>query len=235
MSRTDRRGDLLVDHNKQSEREKVTADAARTGQAGRPRVFQDDDFFRATTRVLAGGGYGHLTLEAVARELGCTGAAVSRRFGSKRGLVRSYLEWSLAAMAARFQAVRVAYASPIEALRARGTIPASERMEEIGDPADSDRHANMATFWAEMRRDREFRQIFNRHMLTAEREAGDLLRAALECGELIECDPDRLGRTLTAAWSWTTTTWSGDSAEESLVDRLGQVFDTIVGPYRTGS
>jgi AcrR family transcriptional regulator len=211
----------------------VASNNPRTGQGGRPRTFQDEDFFRATTRVLVTAGYGGLTLDAVARVLGCTATAVSRRFGSKRGLIRAYLEWALMSMTERFRSVRESHASPIEALRARGIIPADQRSEEIGDPTDPDHQANMATFWAQMRSDPEFRPIFTRHMRTAEAEAGDLLRAARAAGELVDCDPVEVGRTLTAAWSWTTMFWSGDGPEGALVDRLGRVFDTIVGPYRT--
>jgi AcrR family transcriptional regulator len=204
----------------------------RSGQGGRPRTFQDNDFFRATTRVLSYQGYSGLTLEAVAGELGCTGAAVSRRFGSKRGLVRAYLDWTLAAMEGRFRAVRESHESPIEALRDRSLIPVEQRTEELGDPTDPGHQANMGTFWAQVRSDPEFRPLLAQQVRSAEAEAGKLLQAALEAGELVDCDPMELGRTLTAAWIGTTNSWPGDGPDGTLVDRLGQVFDTIVGPYR---
>jgi AcrR family transcriptional regulator len=204
----------------------------RMGQGGRPRTFQDDDFFRAATQVLSVQGYGGLTLDAVARELGCTGAAVSRRFGSKRGLVRAYLDWTLASMEGRFRSVRESHESPIEALRDRAIIPADQRTEELGDPSDPDHQANMGTFWAQVRTDPEFRPLLAHQVRSAEAEAGKLLLAAQEAGELVDCDPMELGRTLTAAWIGTTQSWPGDGPNGTLVDRLGQVFDTIVGPYR---
>jgi AcrR family transcriptional regulator len=210
----------------------MTTKNPRAGQGGRPRTFQDDDFFRAATRILSAQGYGGLTLEAVARELGCTGAAVSRRFGSKRGLVRAYLDWTLASMEGRFRSVRESHTSPIEALRDRGLIPADQRTEEIGDPSDPDHLANMATFWAEIRSDSEFRSHFLHQVRSAENESSNLLVAARLAGELDHCDPVELGKTLTAAWIGTTQTWPGDGPEGTLPERLGQVFDTIVGPYR---
>lgn len=209
----------------------MSAGNPRAGQGGRPRLFQDDDFFRATTRVLLAGGYGALTLDAVARELGCTAAAVSRRFGGKRRLVRAYLEWSIATMTDRFVVARAGTPSPLAALRARVSIPADQRSEELGDPSDPDHQANMTTFWAQAYSDREFRDLCVRSMRGAEAEAADLLRAAIAAGELRPCDPDELGRTLTAAWSWTTMFWPGDGPDGSLVERLGHIFDTIVGPH----
>jgi AcrR family transcriptional regulator len=209
----------------------VATNSPRAGQGGRPRTFQDDDFFRATTFVIVDQGYGGLTLEAVARELGCTGTAVSRRFGSKRGLIGAFLEWSLATMEGRFHAERDSHSSPIEALRARSIIPADQRTEELGDPTNPDHHANMAAFWAQMRSDQEFRPLIMRQVRSAETEASNLLLAAREASELHECDPIELGRTLTAAWIGTTQSWPGDGPDGTLVARLGTVFDTIVGPY----
>lgn len=111
-------------------------------------------------------------------------------------------------------------------------IPADQRAEEIGSPSDPDHPANMATFWARVRQDHEFRPIFDRRMRIAQRETSDLLRAALTEGELVACDPDEIGRTLTADRVGTAMLWPGDNAAESLVARVGKVFDTIVGPYR---
>jgi AcrR family transcriptional regulator len=204
----------------------------RTGQGGRPRTFQDDDFFRATTRVILKQGYSGLTLGAVAEELGCTGAAVSRRFGSKRGLVAGYLDWTLLQVEQRYRQVREAYRSPLVALRARGTIPAGQRIEEIGDPSDPAQQANTGAFFASLRCDPAFRQILDRHREASEREAAEFLQAALDAGELIPCDPVVVGNALIAAWIGTTMYWPGDSVAETLVDRLGTIFDTIIGPYR---
>jgi AcrR family transcriptional regulator len=224
----------LGDHNKQTD---VCCDIPTNkpfaGQGGRPRTFQDEDIFRATTRVLGDRGYAGCSMEAVANELGCSAQAIGRRFGSKRGLVRAYLDWALALIAERYRTYGRDYASPLEALRARCLIPAEERPEEISDPIDLTRRANMATFWAAVRSDPELREAAMRSTRDSEEEAARLLAQARAAGELVECDPVELGRTLTAAWVGTTTLWAGDGPEGTLVERLGAVFDTIIGPYRT--
>jgi AcrR family transcriptional regulator len=207
----------------------------RAGQGGRPRIFQDEDFFRAVTSILERFGETGLTVEAVARELECSGTAVVRRFGSKRGLIAAYLEWALDNMTARFRAVRAEHTSPLAALRARGVIPARLRTEEVGDPGDPDHQANMATFWTASRADPALRTIHDHHLQLADREVAELLRVAFAAGELQACDPDALARALTAAWSGATTFWPGDSGEESLEERLGSLFDIIIDPYRVSA
>jgi AcrR family transcriptional regulator len=209
----------------------MTTNSSRSGQGGRPRTFQDADIFEATTEVLARHGYGQLTLEGVAAELGCTGPAISRRFGSKRGLIRAYLDWSLNKVQARFEVARDDYLSAIDAFRARLSIPSDERIEELGDPSDPDRAANIRTFWSAMRSDPEFRERSNQSVRDSERVTTEMLDRAVTSGELIPCDTRELGRVLVAAWTGTTTLWSGDGPHGTLPQRLVKVFDIIIAPY----
>src|SRR3954452_16219965 len=95
----------------------------RAGQGGRPRVFQNEDVFRAVTRVLTQSGYGQLTFDSIAMELGCTGPALSRRFGAKQALVAAYLDWMLNGIHERFEAAKHTDGSPLAALLARVSIP----------------------------------------------------------------------------------------------------------------
>src|SRR5687767_11625228 len=110
--------------NKQSPRE-----------TGRPRTFTDDDIFAATARAVTHLGYARLTLQAVAAEVGCSGPALIRRFGSKQALIAAYLEQSNAVSLERFRAVRAAHPAPLEARRARFRIPTEERLDEVAPPA----------------------------------------------------------------------------------------------------
>ncbi|HEY7034076.1 MAG TPA: TetR/AcrR family transcriptional regulator [Thermomicrobiales bacterium] len=205
----------------------------RSRVGGRPRVFRDEDFFRATTRVLGRAGYEGLTLDAIAREFGGSTMAISRRFGSRRGLIRAYLEWSLGAVRERFARAREQPGSPLEALRARVRIPAQERIEEIGDPLDAERSANLRTFWSAVRSDPEFRSLANQSVRDSERAVAELLELAAAAGEIADCDAREIGRVLIAAWTGTTALWAGDGPEGTLPERLETVFDAIIAPYRT--
>jgi hypothetical protein len=91
---------MLGGHNKPAE---VRCEDQRTlpaNQGGRPRTFKDEDIFRVTTRVLADLGYARFSMEAVANEPARMAQAIGRRFCSKLGLVRAYLDWALALIAA---------------------------------------------------------------------------------------------------------------------------------------
>ncbi len=188
--------------------------------------------FKATTKVMNARGYGGCSMDAVAKELGCSGQALGRRFGSRRGLVRSYLEWILALTAERFQESRRAFDSPLTALRARCLIPAEERPEELLDPVDPAKRANMGTFWAAVRSDPELRVIAAQSAQDSTQEVVELLEMAILKGELIPCDHRELGRTLIAAWVGTNTLWECDGPDGTLVEQLGHVFDVVIGPYR---
>jgi AcrR family transcriptional regulator len=197
---------------------KTTQSAIREG--GRPRSFENGDVFRATARALAHLGYSGLTLEAVAQEVGCSAPALSKRFGSKRALLRAYLEWTIEMAGERFRAVRQQHASPLAALRARYLIPVEERPEEF----------SAVTGASEMRNDPDFRPILLARRQSWNAEVAALLTAAREAGELVACDTDELARTMGAALTGAIVLWSPDDGP--LMDRYAAIFDTIIGPYR---
>jgi AcrR family transcriptional regulator len=158
--------------------------------------------------------------------------AILRRFGSRQGLVKAYLAWSLEADGSRFATALERPGSPLEALRARVRIPAQERIEEIGDPQDAERSANIRTFWSAVRADPELRDLVQARVRADERAVAELLERAETAGEIAGCDPQEIGRILIAAWTGTTVLWPGDGPDGTLVERLEAVFDAIIAPYR---
>ncbi|MGH2618081.1 MAG: TetR/AcrR family transcriptional regulator, partial [Thermomicrobiales bacterium] len=169
-------------------------------EGGRPRSFENGDVFRATASVLTRLGYGGLTLEAVAQEIGCSAPAISKRFGSKQALVHSYLEWTLIAARERFRTARQSHASPLTALWARYLAPFEERPEELSAFAG----------WIDMRNDAMFGSLLQKRRRLWEREAASMLAAAQKAGELNACDTDELARAVTAALAGATVLWSPD-------------------------
>ena len=81
-------------------------------EVGRPRSFEDDAIFAATARVIARVGHDGLTLAAIAEEVGCSAPALVQRFGSKRALVRAYIEWSIDNIQQRWDKVSAPELSP---------------------------------------------------------------------------------------------------------------------------
>ena len=197
-------------------------------EVGRPRVYANDDVFAATARVVTRLGYARFTVNAVAAELGCTAPALIRRFGSKRGLVLAYIEWSNAASRERFRRARETYASPLAALRARFRIPTDRRPDEVADPAG---YANLVGFHLAAWADPGLREAEKARRELFEAEIASLLEAAHAGGELVACDARRLGRTLLAALTGVALQWAAD-ADRAIEARLVETIDEIVAPYR---
>ncbi len=202
--------------------------AAPTREVGRPRIFSDDAIFHATQHRLVREGYGRLTLDAVAAEIGCTRQALVRRFGSKHGLVLAYLDWSLVWVLEGYRTIRAAHTSPLAALRARFVWPAEKRPREIGDPSSQ---ANILSFFIGAREDPEVGARLaeiNRVYLD---EISALLQQAIDTGELRPTDPKTLAHLLFATTTGETVLWASQP-DGDIVERLGAVFDALLAPYR---
>lgn len=198
-------------------------------QMGRPRRFDDEAVFLATARAVRSHGYARLTVEAVAGELGYTGPALMGRFGSKSGLLRAYLLWANEASLRRFRRAREENPSPLEALRARFRIPTEERLDEV---SDSLTYINLVVFHVAAWADPQLRDMEEERRKLFESEIASLLDVAQQTGEIAGCDVHRLGKTLLAALTGTALQWASDQ-DRVIQDRLVEVIDELVEPYRT--
>jgi AcrR family transcriptional regulator len=203
--------------------------SAPAREVGRPRVFSDEAIFQATQLTLAREGYGRLTLDAIAREIGCTRQALVRRFGSKHALVLAYLNWSLGHVANGYRSVRSSYDSPLAALRARFVWPAEQRPREIGDPNSQ---ANILSFFIGARQDPQFSERLAEINTVYLDEISGLLQSAIDAGELRPTDPQQLAHVLFASTTGEVVLWAAHP-EGEIVDRLGDLFDAVVAPYKT--
>jgi AcrR family transcriptional regulator len=165
---------------------------------------------------------------AVAQMVGCTGPALIHRFGSKHGLLRSYLEWSTDQSRRRFRQIREQYASPFEALRMRFVLPTEDRPDEAVDDSG---HTAYMIFFVEGRADSSFRPLIDRHAEEYEREIAQLLDEAQAAGEIRKAESAELAHALLVVVAGVNLMWS-PAWERSLTDEIGRVFDTVLLPYR---
>ena len=199
----------------------------RSRDTGRPRTFSDEDAFLATADAIARLGYGRLTLEAVARRIGCTRQALVRRFGSKHALVLAYLEWVVDGAPGRYRVLRDAHSSPLAVLRARFLLPVEERPYEVGDPEGQ---GNILVFFVGARDDPQFHAALARLQAVYETEVARLISEAQTAREVTAVDPSELGHTLIAATTGEILLWAADPGG-SVVGRIARVFDAVVAPY----
>jgi AcrR family transcriptional regulator len=200
----------------------ITETPAR--EAGRPRVFTDEDVFQATCRVVRSLGYDKLTIASVASQVGCTGPALIRRFGSKHQLLRAYLHWSTLRSSERFLRIRAEPISPLARLRARFTMPESERPEEIGETAG---HTAFLAFYLEGRADPLFRPYIDEHARQYEIEIAGLIDDAVAADELLPCDSAQLAHALLAAIAGASLMWSPDHPR-TLNEETTRVLDALL-------
>src|SRR5680860_480311 len=165
-------------------------------EVGRPRSFEDDTIFAATARVIARLGQNRLTLAAIAEEVGCSAPALVQRFGSKRALVRSYIEWSIAHNQLRWDQVSAGDHSPLESIKARVQLPRSERPDEVSDPEG---FPSTVYFHLVAWEDEALRPLVNDRRRAAEDELRRMLVLAAEAGEINGCDEAELASTMFTA------------------------------------
>ena len=202
----------------------------KTREVGRPRLYEDDEIFEATTRVMRRLGTTRLTLNAVAAELGYSAPALHRRFGSKPDLIRAYLEYRVKVAEERFESTRQTHESPLEALRARYRVPIEAKPDEVDNPGEPQARSNAFAFWFEMLHHAEFGGLVAKRSQIYESEIAYLLNKAVEAGEIVNCDTPIVARILFSSLLGVTMRWYEGSGE-TLVEARSKVIEGLLAPY----
>ncbi len=204
--------------------------SSRTGrEVGRPRSFSDEDAFRATTKLLIEHGASGITLADLARELGCTAPALNVRFGSRIGLLKAYYAWATQMDSERLKQAREQFDSPLRALRARFTMPARDRLEEL---VDSTSQAKLLSLLSEAQADSEFADLVVERNRMFEQELTTLLGEAIDAGELEGCDPAGFAHLIHTCLVGASFIWSV-KPHGSVTDEVVGILDTALDPCMT--
>lgn len=195
-------------------------------EAGRPRIYSDEAIFAAVDRILCQEGYPHLTLEAIALDVGCTRQALVRRFGSKHALLLAYLDAKVDRIADDYAERHAPSASPLNALYARFALPpdlpvatsiamgARELafvLAGSGDPIYAERFAAL-----------------NRMQMQV---IAGLLQAAIDEGELKPIDTALVARILYDTWAGEIITWCVDPTID-FAPAFADSLELVLGPHR---
>lgn len=169
-------------------------------------------------------GPGRLTLADVGDEVGLSPATLVQRFGSKRGLLLALVAQSVEGVAARFAAVRVQHASPLEAvLAAAADLAAHMRTPEA--------LANNLAFFQVDLADAEFRRLALEHSRRVRSGYRTLLDEAIVANELVSCDTGALASALQAVASGSLLNW-GIHRNGPVAAWVRADLETLVAPYR---
>ncbi|WP_420129918.1 TetR/AcrR family transcriptional regulator [Longimicrobium sp.] len=189
----------------------------------RPRSTSDETILAAAARVIWRVGP-ELTLADVGEEAGVSAAGLVQRFGSKRGLLLALAEQTAAEAPGHFAAARELYASALDTLL--HALAAIAR--EIDTP---DALANYLAFQHIHLGIPEFHACALLQARTTLAEIRTLLEEAMESGELAECDPDDLSRTVQTAYTGALSTWAVYRSG-TLDDWLRGEVEAVLEPYR---
>ena len=194
-------------------------------EPGRPRQFSDEEAFRGTAQAVSRLGYRGLTMNAVAKVVGCTGPALIHRFGSKQGLLLVYLDWSIERSNLLFEKSRREYESPLDALISRFADPAHRHN------ADDAGHSAHVVFFVEGRIDPAFVPEMRRYTSSIVRGIESLLDDAVARGELERCHPADLSQLVLAAVVGASLMWT-EGSERPLSESVGRLIEAVLAPYR---
>lgn len=193
----------------------------------RPRTIADEKIIEAAAKVIGRVGPGNLTLADVGKEAGLSAATLVQRFGSKRGLLLAMASSAAESMDACFDMVRATHPSPLAALVAVATDITRyfDTPEEV---------ANHLAFLQMDLSDPDFHRLMvisSKKTLVGYRR---LLRDAVDAGELVECDTDRLARAITAICGGSLIQWAV-FRQGAAVAWVRQDVDAVLEPYRATS
>jgi AcrR family transcriptional regulator len=193
----------------------------------RPRTVTDDKIIEAVIAVIGRVGPAKLTLADVGRHIGLSAATLVQRYGSKRGLLLAVAASAVESVDACFDMVRTAHRSPLAAVVAAAT----DVTRYLDTPEEV---ANHLAFLQMDLSDPDFHRLMlinSRKMLEGYRR---LLREAVEAGELVECDTQRLARAITAVCGGSLISWAA-FRQGTAVAWVRADVDTVLEPYRSST
>ncbi len=190
----------------------------------RPRSTSDDEILLAAARVIARVGPGTFTLGDVGEEAGLSPAGLVQRFGSKAGLLLALAEHRASGLPGRFAAARELHASSLDALlQALAGIA-----HEVGTP---EALANQLALELMHLDEDGFHAHALQHARTMLAQIRALLDEGVQTGELAECDPDDLSRTVQTAYTGALSTWAVYRSG-TLDEWLRGEVEAVLEPYR---
>lgn len=192
----------------------------------RPRTTSDEEILAATARVIARVGP-RFTLANVAREISLAPATLIQRFGSKRGLMLALTSGTAEGSADQYEMIRQASASPLAALFAIGECMA-------GMAPTPEELANHLAFLQIDLTDPEFHKLALAQAKAAQKETRKLIDEAIEAGELVQTDSNRLAIAIQAMIGGSLLGWA-IVRDGTAARAIRRDLETLVGPYRAAA
>lgn len=190
----------------------------------RPREYSDREIYQAIYSALGKYGYASLTLDNIAREVGISPAALSKRFGSKKNLLLRYMDMVIESTRLAF-AERLSLPGPkLETLKLL-LVPA------LGQVGDAKSLANITSLFIESVSDPDLLERSRIRMQVIDDGVQRFIREAIDSGELPSLgrnDAETTARVLQAAIAGSFMIWLNDPGI-SLESWLDDCFSIVLG------
>lgn len=189
----------------------------------RPRTVSDEEILAATARMIGRSGPARLTLADVGDEVGLSPATLLQRFGSKRGLLIALVKQSVDSVDRRFDDMRAASRSALDAVVAA----ASDLATHMRTPEELANH--LAFFQIDLS-DAEFHRLALEHSRRVRARYRALLDEAMKAGELTSCDTEALANALQGIAAGSLLNWA-IHRDGPVVAWVRADIETLLTPY----
>ncbi|HEX8393987.1 MAG TPA: helix-turn-helix domain-containing protein [Longimicrobium sp.] len=191
----------------------------------RPRSASTEQIVAAAIRVIGRMGPSRLTLADVGAEAGLSAAALVQRFGGKRELLLAVARSGAGSVQDQFDEARARFpSSPLNALM--------DALAGEGGPMQTPEEVvNHLAFLQIDLTDPEFHALALQHARATLEEISALIEEATAAGELGDCDPDGVGRTVQNTLNGALVTWA-IYREGTLAEWVRGEIEAVLEPYR---
>lgn len=191
----------------------------------RPREYSDQTIFEGVSKALIKHGYANLSMSNIAREANLSAAILSKRFGSKRGLLLAYYDYLIDLTKQSFSALRKTKMPALDMLKHVFLMWTTQ----VETPAQ---FANLASIYLGNNQDPEFIEKTKLRLKIIDEEIQQILQIAIDSKEISELDKDLISRVLQAAVTGAFFIWCKDS-RLTPEEWVNDCFDVVFAPYRT--
>lgn len=188
----------------------------------RPKIYSDDRIFQSMSAVLAKQGYEALTLQKIAEQARMSPAILSKRFGSKRGMLLAYYG----------HLVTVTRKSLDDLLRQ--DLPVIEALTEAftqwhGSIKKPRELANFMMLYLDLDIEPEFIELSKERFRVIDAGVQAILREGIRSGEIRCPDVAGMSQVLQAAATGASLIWIRDGEGVSPRERIGSCIRAILG------
>jgi AcrR family transcriptional regulator len=186
----------------------------------RPIKYSDEQIFLGFYTAIATHGYSKLSLEKIAKEANVSTAILSKRFGSKKGLILSYFQYALERTRLVVEENQLKETN-IDTLRNFLTYWSAEN-----DDATS--LMSMIAIHLEGVQDQELHAISQERNLLIDNEVQRILQASIDKGEIAEINVKETSYLLQASILGAVMLWL-HKQDKSLKELIALCIDRVIG------